>query len=140
MLTSLRDHKGITLVESMIAIFLTAIAVISILPMQDMSLRTGAKSDHLGRAAGIMQAELEMQEYRIMNVSNVVNPGPEAPKSVTVSGLAAVAGDLTFTVNTSIAAHPVSANSWLVNVRVTWPGGPANGISSSMIASRQMTF
>jgi Tfp pilus assembly protein PilV len=124
----------------MIAIFLTAIAVIAILPMQDMSLRTGARSDYLGRAAGIMQTELETQEYSIMNVSNAVNEGV-VTKSVTVSGLTGAAGDITFMVNTSIAVNPVAvSNSWIINVRVTWPNGPVNGISSSIVASRQMNF
>lgn len=138
------NNKGISLIEVVVAMFLTAIAVISILPMQDMSMRTGFRSDYLGRAAGIMQAELETQEYAIMNeaIPVVVTTVP-AEKDIQVSGLGAgYDGDATFTVFTSITLNPAAtlANSWIVNVRVTWIGGPANGISSSIIASRQLNF
>jgi len=134
------NNKGISLVEVMIAMFLTTIAVISILPMQDMSLRTASRSDYLGRAAGIMQAELELRESQIMNSANAVTLGVFNQPSVTVSGLLGVSGDATFNVVTTIGTNPLGANSWLVNVRVTWTGRPANGISNSIIVTRQSRF
>jgi len=139
-LSKILNIKGISLVEVMIAMFLTMIAVISILPMQDMSLKTASRSDYLGRAAGIMQAELEARESQIMNSANAVTLGVVNQPSVTVSGLLGVSGDATFNVVTTTGTNPLGANSWLVNVRVTWTGGPANGISSSMIVTRQSRF
>jgi Tfp pilus assembly protein PilV len=131
--------KGISLVEVMIAMFLTTIAVISILPMQDMSLRTASRSDYLGRATGIMQAELEARENQIMIGTIPASPIP--PQTITVSGFSgAIDGDVTFNVVTTIGTNPLGANSWLVNVRVTWTGRPANGISSSMIVTKQSRF
>jgi Tfp pilus assembly protein PilV len=123
----------------MIAMFLTTIAVISILPMQDMSLRTASRSDYLGRATGIMQAELEARENQIMIGTIPASPIP--PQTITVSGFSgAIDGDVTFNVVTTIGTNPLGANSWLVNVRVTWTGRPANGISSSMIVTKQSRF
>jgi Tfp pilus assembly protein PilV len=137
-LSKILNIKGISLVEVMIAMFLTMIAVISILPMQDMSLKTASRSDYLGRAAGIMQAELEARENQIM-----IGTIPTSPinQPITVSGFSgAIDGDVTFNVVTTTGTNPLGANSWLVNVRVTWTGGPANGISSSMIVTKQSRF
>ncbi len=125
--------------ESLIAVFLTAIAIVGLMPMQDMSLRTASRSDYLGRAAGIMQTELEAQEAFIMRVSNPVTLGPAAPKTVKVSDAAGVEGDATYIVNTTISQNPASAISWIVHVRVTWTGN-ANGVRSSIIVTRQEGF
>ena len=127
--------------EALMAALLTAIAVISLLPMQDISQRTGFRSDYLGRATGIMQYELELRENQIM-----IGTIPASPinRQITVSdpinGTSAAAGDATFNVVTTTSVNLSPANSWLVNVRVTWTGGPANGISSSIIVTRQTRF
>ena len=135
------NNKGISLVEVMIAMFLTTIAVISILPMQDMSLRTAGRSDYLGRATGIMQAELEAQENQIMIGTVPATPININSQEIKVSGVNGVIdGDVTFKVVTTTSTNPLGTNSWLVNVRVTWTGGPANVISSSMIVTRQSRF
>ena len=136
-MSKILNIKGISLVEVMIAMFLTMIAVISILPMQDMSLKTASRSDYLGRAAGIMQAELEARENQIM-----IGTIPASPinQAITVSGVNGAAGDATFNVVTTTSTNPLAANSWLVNVRVTWTGGPANGVYSSIIVTRQSSF
>ena len=54
------------MVESLIALVLTAIAIIALMPMQDNALKTMSRSDNLGRAEGIMQTELESQENALM--------------------------------------------------------------------------
>jgi len=138
-LSKILNIKGISLVEVMIAMFLTTIAVISILPMQDMSLRTASRSDYLGRAAGILQSELELRESQIMNSANDVTLGVVNQPSVTVSGLLGVSGDATFNIATKTSVNPNANNSWIVNVRVTWTGN-ATGITSSMIVTRQSRF
>ena len=136
-MSKILNIEGISLVEVMIAMFLTMIAVISILPMQDMSLKTASRSDYLGRAAGIMQAELEARENQIM-IGTV--PASTITQPITVSGVNGAAGDATFIVVTTTSTNPLAANSWLVNVRVTWTGGPANGVYSSIIVTRQSSF
>lgn len=141
MLISLNNEKGISLVESMVAIFLTAIAVLALMPMQDMAIRTNSRSDFLGRSAGILQSELESQEAYIMRASNAVNLGTTT-KTINVSDNAGVEGDMTFTVTTTISnnpAAPVAGISWIVHTRVTWPGN-ATGVRSSLIATRQEGF
>lgn len=137
------NNKGITLVESLIAVFLTAIAIIALMPMQDMSLRTGAKADYMGRASYIMQSELEAREYFIMNQNNAITLAQAVPfvQGFTVDGvLTAVAAQRFFTVNTFISPVAGSTNAWIVHVNVTWPGGPTNGIRSSIIATRHFNF
>ena len=133
----LLNKKGISLVEVIIAMLLTTVAVISILPMQDMSMRTAGRSDFLGRAAGIMQAELEMREQQVM--SGTI-PGSPINQAITVSGLGAATGDATYNVVTTTTVNSAApALSWLVNVRVTWPGN-ATGIRSSIIVTMQSKF
>jgi Tfp pilus assembly protein PilV len=134
------NNKGITLIESMVAVFLTAIAVISLMPMLDMALRTGSRSDLLGRAEGILQTELELQEQTIMKtISSASVPLGTATKNVSVSGITGVAGDANFTVVTTTSLNQALTNSWIVNVTVTWTGN-ATGITSSIVASQQAGF
>ena len=129
--------------ESLVAMVLTSIAIIALLPMQDISARSGFKADYLGRAAGVMQNELEMREYNIMNTNNAVNAGVVS-RTVTTSdpvlGTSVPDGDATFDVETTTSAYAIVPNSWLVKVKVTWTGGPAGGISSSIIVTRQFSF
>lgn len=124
----------------MIAVFLTAIAVISLMPMLDMALRTGSRSDYLGRAEGILQSELELQEQTIMKtISSASVPLGTTTKNVSVSGITGVAGDANFTVVTTTSLNQALTNSWIVNVTVTWTGN-ATGITSSIVASQQTGF
>jgi len=137
------NNKGITLVESLIAVFLTAIAIVSLMPMQDISMRTGARADYLGRASYIMQSELETREYFIMNQNNTIVLAQTVPfvQGFTVDGvLTAVAAQRFFTVNTFVTPVAGATNAWIVNVNVTWTGGPTNGIRSSVIATRHFNF
>ncbi|MFO7569308.1 MAG: hypothetical protein R6W75_05880 [Smithellaceae bacterium] len=137
------NNKGITLVESLIAIFLTAVAIVSLMPMQDISLRTGARADYLGRASYIMQSELEIREYFIMNQNNAIVLAQTVPfvKGFTLDGvLTTVAAERYFTVNTLINPVAGATNAWIINVQVTWPHGPTNGIKSSLIATRHYNF
>lgn len=129
------------MVECLIAILLTAIAIVTLLPMQDTALKVMSRSDHLGRAAGIIQSELERQSNIIMNSTAAVTVSPPtivktvyASSDGSTSGITG-AGDASFTVETKISVNAAGTNSWIVNVRVTWTGN-TTGIASSMIASR----
>jgi len=125
-------------VESLIAIFLTGIAIIALMPMQDMSLKTASRADQMGRAAGIMQSELEKQEAFIMRASNEVTTGAIS-STVQLTDVSNVEGNNSYNVTTTISQNGTSTISWLVNVRVTWPKND-NGIHSSIIVTRQLGF
>ncbi len=134
------NSKGITIVECMIAVFLTAIAVLSLMPMQDMALRTSSRSDLLGRAQGILQTELESQEQKIMKTLSSAGVAlGTTTKNVTVSGLSGIEGDANFTVVTTISLNGAATNSWIVNATVTWTANPT-GITNSLIATQQAGF
>ena len=132
------NNKGITLVESLNAIYMTGIAIIALMPMQDMSLKTASRADQMGRAAGIMQSELEKQEAFIMRASNEVTTGAIS-STVQLTDVSNVEGNNSYNVTTTISQNGTSTISWLVNVRVTWPKND-NGIHSSIIVTRQLGF
>ena len=123
----IRDEKGITLVESMIAAFLTVAVIVGLMTMQSVSWQSAGKSDTMGRAVGALQSELESLENDIMR-----GQVPAAKTNEEVSS-----GSFSYFVTTT--RSEVSTNKWLMNVRVTWPRN-TRGVSSSMIVARQMGF
>jgi Tfp pilus assembly protein PilV len=148
MLAILLNKKGISLVEALIAVFLTGIAAVAILVMQDTSWRTGAKSDYFGRAAGILQTELELRQDQISRPSADMTDQAKVDPNIWPLGVAhsrnvhvidplsnAVAanitGDKIFTVTTAVTSQ--GGKQYLVNAQVTWPG-TTQGIRGSMIA------
>ena len=144
MLHTLCNKRGISMVEMLVAIVVTSIAVMSILSLQSSGWRTAAKSDHLGRAAGILYNELETREVYIMNPSNTVTIGTFGPATVLASGqAAAVEGDATFQLTTTIAnistLNPQDAvhGPWRVTVTVTWPPLNSTGVTENIVVTRQ---
>jgi Tfp pilus assembly protein PilV len=130
------NNRGISLVEVVIAIFLTTIGVLAVLSLQPTAWKTAARSDYMGRAAGILYKELETHEVFIMNCCNAVTAGATT-NNVLVSGEAAAQpGDATFTVTTTITN--IAANVWRVDVRVAWAGHA--GIIESIVVTRQQRF
>lgn len=129
--------RGISLVEVVIAIFLTTIGVLAVLSLQPAAWRTATRSDYMGRAAGILQKEQATQEVFIMNCCNAVTAGTTTTNVLVSGDAAAQPGDATFTVTTTITE--IVANSvWRVDVRVAWAGHP--GIIESMVVTRQQRF
>ena len=124
------------MVESLVAVFLTAIAIITLMPMQDRAINMMSRSDYLGRAQGILQSELELQENQLMNSTGTVTTGVVKNNlAVYASGLTTgISGDATFYINTTITQIGAS-NSWTVYVNVTWTGN-TTGIKSSIIVAR----
>jgi len=122
------NKRGISLVEVVISMFLITVGVLAILSLQPSAWRAVGKSDYLGRAAGILQKELDIHEAFIMNPCNNPNnlcdgsdtvPCDTAPADIFVSGQgAAVSGDATYTVTTTITS--VATNVWRVQVNVQW--------------------
>ncbi len=141
MSNSIYANKGLTLIEVLIALFLTSVAVLALLSLQPSAWNLTGRSDRLGRAGGILHQELETNEALLMN-PNYSNPciatNPlVTTKNVNVSGQSTVqAGDATFGVQTTIRDN---VTNWSVRVWVTWPGN-ANGISETRTVIRQEPF
>jgi hypothetical protein len=142
MFESTYNEKGISLVEVLIAIFLTSIGILSLLSLQPSAWNLSMKSDFLGRAGSILHSELEANEILLMN-PNYPNPcSANNPitltKTVNPSGQStAQAGDLTFTVQTGIRDNLNS--TWSVRVRVIWPGN-TTGVSETRVITHQESF
>lgn len=138
MLRLILSNKGITLIEVLIAFFITMTAIISLMPIFSLSMQTSAKSDYMGRAVGILQKELEFREEQVMRgVVPATTPYEYADQIVKVSGLASKEGDATFTVKTKMTQQ--GTYSWLIHVQVVWTGN-SNGVKSSIIATTQNGF
>lgn len=134
----LRNRRGFSLLEVVIAMFLTSIAVLAIMSLQPAAWKTAGRADYMGRAAGILYEELQTRESFIMNCCNtVVATGNPTTRNVLASGQGtAQAGDAQFTVTTTITS--VATNVWRVTVRVAWSGHA--GISESLVVTRQQPF
>ena len=131
------NKRGVTLIESVIAILLVSIGLIGLLSMQPSSWQTSTRADYLGRAAMMLGRELTSQELSIMNPCNTVSLGT-VTQVVNASGQGtAQSGDVSFTVQTTTA---ISGNGWLVTVRVSWPPLNATGIAESIVVTRQEPF
>ncbi|MBM4272514.1 MAG: hypothetical protein FJ139_10245 [Deltaproteobacteria bacterium] len=135
------NNRGISLVEVIIAIFLVTIGIFAVLSLQPSAWRTVGKSDYMGRAAGILQKELETRESCIMNPCNSVATGT-VTSTVLVSGQgAAVAGDATYTVTTTVTS--TGTNVWNVTVNVQWADQIRHNyrdITESIVVTRQEGF
>lgn len=133
MLSSICNKRGLTLIELMVAALITAVGIMALLSMHPTAWRASGRSDLMGRAAGILNKELETNEMLIMNPCNAV---PVATtKTVFPSGAgAAQLGDIPYQVETTPTVNP--DGSCLVTVRVTWPGNN-NGIADSILVTMQ---
>jgi len=140
------NERGITLIESMIAILILGIGLVGLLSMQSPSWRTAARTDYLGRAAEILSKQLTDREALIMNPCNtnadIVPPTGETRTrndTIRTSGQGAnQSDDIAFTVVTTTTG--LGANVWRVTVRVSWPPLNSAGISESIVVTRQEPF
>ena len=125
------------MIEVLIAMFLTVVAVLAIFSLVSPAWKTAARSDYLGRASGILYEELMRQEARIMNPCCSVTAGALPSTLVYSSGQAtALSGDAQFNVTTTITS--LATNVWRVTVLVSWTGNM--GISESLVVTRQQGF
>ena len=141
-MSSVCSKKGISMIEVLISIVLISFGVLSLLTLLPSGWRLAGTSDMLGRAAGILQAELERNEVWIMNEKNQVTPteGTPAPRHVYSSGMdTSQPGDMEYLVTTQIQDLGGGSGPWRVRVRVTWPGN-TTGVAESVIVTRQMFF
>jgi Tfp pilus assembly protein PilV len=140
MLRTACNKRGLTIVEVIITLFLTAVGILALMSMQPTSWKAASRSDFLGRAAGILHSELERNEIWIMNPANPVTTGVLAPRTVNASSQSTEqAGDAPFTVNTTILPFGAATNAWTVAIQVTWPGN-TRGVRETAVVSRQDTF
>jgi Tfp pilus assembly protein PilV len=130
------NNRGISIVEVLIAVVITAIGIIAVLSMQPMSWQTATKSDLLGRSASILHKELEEIELIIMNINNAIPSNSN--KNVFASGetTSQGTGDTAYTVQTTITNN--GDGSWTVRVDVTDPDNKT--VSESIIVTRQEGF
>jgi len=140
MLISICNRKGITLVEVLVSSVLISVGVMALLTLLPSGWRLSGTSDLLGRAAGILQGEMEKNEILVMNANNAVTATlPGVPDTKTVHGSGSITpqpGDVPYLVQTE---RTDLGESWRVRVRVTWPGN-ATGIAESLIVTRQRNF
>jgi Tfp pilus assembly protein PilV len=137
MLHILYDKHGMSMVEVIVAIFLTAVAVIGVLSLQSSAWRTAGLSDYLGRAAGILYGELETREAFILNPVNVVTAGTTTNTVFASGQTTALEGDASYTVTTTITSLGAGTNAWRVTVTVTWPPRNLTGITENIVVTRQ---
>jgi Tfp pilus assembly protein PilV len=129
------NNRGFTLVEVIIAILITVVAVLAILGLISPGWKTAARSDYMGRASGILYETLMAREASILNPCCIVVEGATGPTTVFASGqTTAQPGDVPFNVTTTITS--TGTNVWSVNVRVAWTGH--SGISETL--TRQEGF
>jgi Tfp pilus assembly protein PilV len=140
MLHLICNKKGISMVEMVIAIFLTSVAVLSLLSLQPSGWRYMAKADYMGRAAEILHSTLEAYETNISNPCNSVTTGAQTQASITTSGSGtAIKGDIRYTVDANITQTNADPQTFVVTVTITWTGN-TTGISESMAITRQESY
>src|SRR5512136_2869019 len=103
MLRIICNRRGITLIEVLITMFMTTVGILALLSMQPTAWNAAGRSDFMGRAAGILQSELERNELQIMNPNNAVSTGVLPNRNVYASSQSTQqSGDVTYTVATTI--------------------------------------
>ena len=140
-------NKGMGLVEVLVAVVLITIGLLGLMTLQPTAWRASNRSDFTGRAAMILQQELETHRAWIMNATNA-NPTAFTNPLITTRTVYASGqttpqpqGDTAYIVRTTTTdlAPSGTPNSWRVVVQVTWPGNNA-GITDSAIVGRQLSF
>jgi len=139
MLRLICNNRGFSLIEAVIAMAVTVMAVVAIFSLVAPSWRTSTHSDEMGRAAHILYDQLQRQEIRIINPCNTVTTGIMAPVTVYASGqdTPQVSGDIPFSVATTITT--IDPITWRVTITVTWDNGRRN-VMDELTVTRQETF
>lgn len=135
-----RNEKGISIVESIVAMLLLTIGIIAIMSMQPTSMKTGQKADNLGRGVMLLHKEMMTQEAWIMNPCNDVTTGTVTKTVYTNDDEGSLQGDARFNVQTTTTAVAGTTNTWRVSINVSWPPLNATGITDNLIVTRQEAF
>ncbi|MCE5212870.1 MAG: prepilin-type N-terminal cleavage/methylation domain-containing protein [Deltaproteobacteria bacterium] len=134
-----KNKKGMSLVESIVAMLLLSAAVIAIMTLQPTAWMAGGKADHTGRAVMVLHREMMAQEALIMNPCNTVTTGTVNKTVYAGSQSTAQQGDMTFNVQTTITAVSGSTNAWRVTITVSWPLN-TTGVTDNLLVTRQEYF
>ena len=143
MLHLLCNKKGMSMLEVLIAFFLTTVGIFALLALQPTGWKTMAHADYVGRASGILYKTLEDNENMILNPCNLITMGTTVANVESSDEASAITGDIKYTVTTTLA---LDANSTTtlgvvdVTVNVSWPPLNSKGISDTMVVARQETF
>lgn len=136
-----KNKKGVSLVESIVAILLLSIGVVAILSMQPTAIKTSSRTDYLGHAIMLVNKEFMIQEAWIMNPCNTVTVGTVDRTAVYSSDNTTTRqGDPSFNIRTVTSAVAGSTNTWKVTITVTWPPVNTVGITDHLIVTRQESF
>jgi prepilin-type N-terminal cleavage/methylation domain-containing protein len=138
MSSTLYHKRGVTLIESVIAILLVSIGLIGLLSMQPSAWQASARADYLGHGALVLSRELMRQELWVMNPCNTVSAGTVTQTVNASDQGTAQSGDTRFTVETTTAN--LGGNVWRITVRVSWPPLNDTGIAESIVVTRQESF
>jgi hypothetical protein len=104
------------MVEMVMAMALVTLGVVAMLQLLPGSWRNTEIADNRGRAAEILQKEMESTQMLIMNPCNIVTIGALGQKNTTVSGQAGQGpADFTYRITKSIAAD---GTGWLLTIGV----------------------
>ena len=126
------------MIEVCIALFLVGVGILALITLQPSALRLSGKSDYLGRASGVLAAQLQVLEVQIINPNNTMPTSDSKAVPVNVSGQStAQLGDAVFWVTRTITY--LGNGTYRVNVVVTWSGNSV-GVKESMIVTRQQSF
>jgi hypothetical protein len=137
MLTGLCNKKGIGMIDSVMALFITMVGIAGLLAMMPIGWGLAGTADMRTRALEIMHRELENDEMLIMNPCNSITVGAIADTPVKSSGsTATLAGDASFTVRKTIAQ---SGTGWQIKVQVLW-AGTTSGVSETRLVIRQSDY
>lgn len=144
-MSRIRPDSGTSLIEVVVAIMVVSIAVIAVMSNQPQAWITAGKTDYLGRAANLVQSELERNELWIMNPNNTVTvtSGANPPRTICTggegTGYSAQAGDACYSMTTTVEQPTTGVELWRVTVRVTWPGS-TRALTESVLVTRQECF
>lgn len=131
------NKKGVSIVEVTMATMLVMLGVVGVLAVLPSGFKLQSKTDALGRAAGILHETMETNSMLLMNCCQAL-PATPATTTVRPSGNASKqAGDIDFTVTTTITS--AGTNLWNLKVNVAWPTNPT-GIQDSTLVSLQTPF
>lgn len=136
MCSSICNKNGFSVTEVIVAILLVSVGVVALLGAQPSSWNLAGRSDNLGRAAGILQSELSLNEAIIMNPLMAIPANSTKDVYVSRQGTRQP-GDASYTVTTNIDL--VSTGVWRVRATVAWPAN-STGITDSIIVTRQEPY
>ena len=143
MLHLLCNKKGMSMLEVLIAFFLTTVGIFALLALQPTGWKTMAHADYVGRASGILYKTLEDNENMILNPCNLITMGTTVANVESSDEASAITGDIKYTVTTTLALDANSTSTLGVvdvTVNVSWPPLNSKGITDTMVVARQEAF